>query len=46
MLDLQTSRGQRKLKLGPEYRVAATNAALRAELDHLLGSAMLDAVAA
>ena len=46
MLDLQTSRGQRKLKLGPEYRVSATNAALRAELDHLLGAAMLDAVAA
>jgi DNA polymerase-3 subunit alpha len=46
VLDLQTSRGQRKLKLGPEYRVAAANAALRAELDHLLGAAMLDAVAA
>jgi DNA polymerase-3 subunit alpha len=46
VLDLQTSRGLRKLKLGPEYRVAATNAALRAELDHLLGNAMLDAVAA
>ncbi|MFL5816047.1 MAG: OB-fold nucleic acid binding domain-containing protein, partial [Conexibacter sp.] len=46
VLDLQTSRGARKLKLGPEYRVAAANAALRAELDHLLGSAMLDAVAA
>jgi DNA polymerase-3 subunit alpha len=46
VLDLQTSRGPRKLKLGPEYRVAATNAALRAELDHLLGAAMLDAVAA
>jgi len=46
VLDLQTSRGLRKLKLGAEYRVAATNAALRAELDHLLGSAMLDAVAA
>jgi DNA polymerase-3 subunit alpha len=46
VLDLQTSRGLRKLKLGPEYRVSATNAALRAELDHLLGAAMLDAVAA
>jgi DNA polymerase-3 subunit alpha len=46
VLDLQTSRGLRKLKLGPEYRVTATNAALRAELDHLLGNAMLDAVAA
>jgi DNA polymerase-3 subunit alpha len=46
VLDLQTRRGLRKLKLGPEYRVSAANAALRAELDHLLGSAMLDAVAA
>jgi DNA polymerase-3 subunit alpha len=46
VLDLQTSRGLRKLKLGPEFRVAAANAALRAELDHLLGSAMIDAVAA
>jgi DNA polymerase III subunit alpha len=46
VLDLQTSRGLRKLRLGAEYRVAATNAALRAELDHLLGAAMLDAVAA
>jgi DNA polymerase III subunit alpha len=46
VLDLQTSRGLRKLKLGPEFRVSATNAALRAELDHLLGSAMLEAVAA
>ena len=46
VLHLQTSSGPRKLKLGPEYRVAATNAALRAELDHLLGAAMLDAVAA
>ena len=46
VLDLQTSRGLRKLRLGPEYRVSATNAALRAELDHLLGGAMLEAVAA
>jgi DNA polymerase III subunit alpha len=46
VLDLQTRRGLRKLKLGTEYRVSATNAALRAELDHLLGNAMLDAVAA
>jgi DNA polymerase-3 subunit alpha len=46
VLDLQTSHGPRRLKLGPEYRVAAANAALRAELDHLLGAAMLDAVAA
>ncbi len=46
VLDLQTSHGLRKLRLGPDYRVSATNAALRAELDHLLGGAMLEAVAA
>ncbi|MBS1870572.1 MAG: DNA polymerase III subunit alpha [Actinobacteria bacterium] len=46
MLDLRTSRGQRLLKLGPEFRVSATSAALRAGLDDLLGAAMLDAVAA
>jgi DNA polymerase-3 subunit alpha len=46
VLDLRTSRGQRMLKLGPEFRVSATSAALRAGLDHLLGAAMLDAVAA
>jgi DNA polymerase-3 subunit alpha len=46
VLDMQTSAGPRRLKLGADYRVAATNAALRAELDHLLGAAMLDAVAA
>ncbi len=46
VLDLQTSRGQRLLKLGPEYRVSAASAALRAGLDDLLGSAMVDAVAA
>jgi DNA polymerase III subunit alpha len=46
VLDLRTSRGQRLLRLGPEYRVSATNAALRAGLDDLLGAAMIDAVAA
>ncbi|HET6449331.1 MAG TPA: OB-fold nucleic acid binding domain-containing protein, partial [Conexibacter sp.] len=46
VLELCTSRGQRLLKLGPEFRVSATSAALRSGLDELLGSAMLDAVAA
>jgi DNA polymerase-3 subunit alpha len=46
VLDLRTSSGPRTLKLGAGYRVAAGNAALRAELDHVLGAAMLDAAAA
>ncbi len=46
VLDMHTTSGQRRLKLGADYRVAATNAALRAELDHLLGAAMLGAAAA
>jgi DNA polymerase-3 subunit alpha len=45
VLDMQTSSGPRRLKLGAEFRVAP-NAALHAELDHLLGAAMLDAAAA
>jgi DNA polymerase-3 subunit alpha len=45
VLDMRTSSGPRKLRLGSGYRVAP-NAALRAELDHLLGAAMLDAAAA
>ncbi|MGB2710541.1 MAG: DNA polymerase III subunit alpha [Conexibacter sp.] len=46
VLDMHTTSGPRRLKLGAEYRVATSNAALRAELDHLLGAAMLDGVAA
>jgi DNA polymerase-3 subunit alpha len=46
VLDLRTSSGPRTLKLGAEYRVAAGNAARHAELDHVLGAAMLDAAAA
>jgi DNA polymerase III subunit alpha len=46
VLEMHTSRGPRTLKLGPDYRVAASNAALHAELDHLLGAAVLDGVAA
>jgi DNA polymerase-3 subunit alpha len=45
VLDMRTTSGPRRLRLGPGYRVAAT-ATLRAELDHLLGAAMLEAAAA
>jgi DNA polymerase-3 subunit alpha len=45
VLDMRTTTGPRRLRLGPEYRVAS-NAKLHAELDHLLGSAMLEAAAA
>jgi DNA polymerase-3 subunit alpha len=40
ILDMQTRNGRRTLKLGPSYRVTPT-AALRAELDHILGPAAL-----
>lgn len=46
VLDMRTRSGRRTLRFGPDWRVSATNAALKAELDHLLGAAMLDAVAA
>jgi DNA polymerase-3 subunit alpha len=45
VLEMQTSSGPRKLRLGAGYRVAR-NAAFQAELDELLGAAMLDAAAA
>ncbi|HEY4280911.1 MAG TPA: DNA polymerase III subunit alpha [Conexibacter sp.] len=45
LLEMHTSQGPRLLRLGPTYRVAR-NAALQAELDHLLGPAMLAAAAA
>jgi hypothetical protein len=45
VLDMRTRSGPRRLKLGVGYRVAP-NAALNAELDHLLGEAMLEAAAA
>jgi DNA polymerase III subunit alpha len=45
VLEMRTSSGPRRLRLGSDFRVAA-NAALHAELDHLLGAAMLDAAAA
>jgi DNA polymerase III subunit alpha len=40
VIELSTSVGERRLKLGPEYRVA-DDAGLRAELAELLGHAML-----
>ena len=41
VIELATAAGRRRLKLGPSFRVKRT-AGLHAELDHLLGSAMLD----
>ncbi len=46
VLDMHTSSGPRTLRLGDGYRVAGNNAALHAELDHLLGAAMRDVAAA
>jgi hypothetical protein len=40
LIELTTSAGRRRLKLGSNYRVARS-AALHAELDALLGSALL-----
>jgi len=40
VLEMQTSAGPRKLRLGDAYRVAARNAALKAELTRLLGEAL------
>ena len=40
VIELATSSGRRRLKLGPDYRVART-AGLRAQLDQLLGPALI-----
>ena len=40
VIELGTSVGQRRLKLGPSFRVARS-AGLHAELDALLGAALL-----
>ncbi len=40
VIELATSAGRRRLKLGPDYRVART-AGLRAQLDQLLGPALI-----
>jgi DNA polymerase-3 subunit alpha len=42
VLNVQTSTGARKLRLGPDFKVAPTSA-LRAELNHVLGEALLPA---
>jgi DNA polymerase-3 subunit alpha len=40
VLEMHTRAGLRRLKFGPDYRIAARNGALRAELDRLLGPAI------
>ncbi len=40
VLEMATRAGRRTLRLGPSYRVTVT-ASLKAELDHILGSAFL-----
>ncbi len=45
VIELATTGGQRRLKLGPGFRVKRS-ASLHAELDHLLGSALLGGVTA
>ena len=40
VIELATSSGRRRLKLGPDYRVTRT-AGLRAQLDQLLGPALI-----
>ena len=45
VLEMHTSGGARTLRLGPTYKVSR-NAALQAELDHVLGRAMLEPAAA
>ena len=46
VLDIHTATGPRRLKLGGDFRVAARNAALMAELSRLLGPASPPAAAA
>jgi DNA polymerase-3 subunit alpha len=45
VLEMRTPGGPRRLRLGEGYRVAARNAALKAELDRLLGAAVAVAAA-
>ncbi|MDQ6836546.1 MAG: DNA polymerase III subunit alpha [Actinomycetota bacterium] len=45
VIELTTTVGHRRLRLGPSYRVKRT-AGLHAELDHLLGSALIDGAVA
>ena len=46
VLEMQTATGPRKLRLGPSFKVQARNAALFAELRHLLGDAIAPAAPA
>jgi len=41
VLEVHTSTGRRKLRFGNEFKVAGRNAALKAELDRVLGPAVL-----
>jgi len=45
VVELSTSRGHRRLRLGPSFRVARSTS-LHAELDHLFGAALVDAAVA
>ncbi len=45
VIELATTVGHRRLKLGPSFRVRRS-AGLHAELDHLLGAALIDGAAA
>jgi DNA polymerase III subunit alpha len=45
VIELATTVGQRRLKLGPSFRVQRS-AGLHAELDHLLGAALIDGASA
>jgi DNA polymerase III subunit alpha len=40
VLEMTTRAGLRRLKFGPDYRIAARNGALKAELDRVLGPAL------
>jgi DNA polymerase-3 subunit alpha len=40
VLEMHTRAGLRRLKFGPDYRIASRNGALKAELDRLLGPAI------
>ena len=41
VLEVHTSGGLRRLRFGSEFKVAGRNAALQAELDRVLGPAVL-----
>jgi DNA polymerase-3 subunit alpha len=43
VLEMDTRAGLRRLKFGPDYKIAGRNGALKAELDRLLGAAVVTA---